>query len=108
MNETMEQKLLRVVAENPGIKILPCVDYDVCCDDSFSWWIGQINNVSVKTRVLYDGSFEGKVFFDEDDSEEIKEDIENYGDDFDSVIIQSKYDNLPREKVIVLKIGVPS
>ncbi len=113
--ETMEQKLLRLVATNPGIPILPCVDYEVCCDDSFSWWIGRISEVEVRTRIYYDPSGKSEyehVYFDDTDEEKIKEMIcdhfENQG--LSGSEIEDKVDgvycNLKRETVIALKIGV--
>jgi hypothetical protein len=113
--ETMEQKLLRLVAENPGVPILPCVDYDVCCDDTFSWWIGRISEVEVRTRIYYDPSGKAEyehVYFDDTDGEEIREMIENtlidkFEDDkLLDAAIERVFSGLKQETVIALKIGV--
>jgi len=116
--ETMEQKLLLLVATNPGIPILPCVDYDVCCDDTFSWWIGKITEVEVETRIYYDPMGKSEydhVYFDESDKQEILEKIEdcicdNDGGELDPDQIEKealrRYQLLKREKVIALRIGL--
>ena len=106
--ETNEQKLVRLCEENPELKILPCVDYDVCCDDTFKWWLGQINDISIKTRLFYEETYCGaeKVFFEEEDTEEIFEKLEENNKDWTEDQIQFLFDNIKREKVIALRIGL--
>jgi hypothetical protein len=108
--ETMEQKLLRLVATNPGISILPCVDCDTCPDNSFIWWTAGIKSVDLKTRIFYPAEL-GHVYFDQDDSEEIKDMLETaIMDEFDEDDLLDRevnqiFESLKRETVIALRIG---
>jgi hypothetical protein len=107
--ETNEQKLVRLCAENPGVKILPCVEYDTCPDDSFPWWTAEIHDVDLKTRVFYPADLE-HIYFDESDAEDMKDMIETaIMDEFDDDLLDTEvnhvFESLKRETVIALRIG---
>ena len=39
------EKLIRLSKENPRMEIITMVNWEVCCSDDYSWWLGMIQKV---------------------------------------------------------------
>lgn len=53
MNENIKA-LLKLVIDNPDLPIVPMVDYEICADDSHSWWMGSFGGCKVTEYTRYD------------------------------------------------------
>lgn len=115
MSEMLKQKnnlktLIHLMIENPNLRVLPFVDYEVVCDDSFTRWVGSFGkafidevycgNEKIYIRTLNEGDLieqEADYLLDnndimEDEAFKKAEEIVN---------------NFNWEKVIILYIDLP-
>ncbi len=67
---TATQKLLKLVAENPDLPILPMVHGEMCEDDSH-YWAGEIKSCEVNEYIVYEFDWgESRIIF-KDDTEDV-------------------------------------
>lgn len=119
MNKIEQQKenmvkLLELVKENPDLRILPMVEYEVCGGDDFACWAGAFGKAEIEDVWLDETGERGHFMSDDfDDLVEYKKD--NFSDEevagmtddeIDALAVQ-KVDALPWEKVIVVRITTP-
>lgn len=109
------QALLKLIAENPDLSIVPMVDSDVVADDEYSSCLGSWGKPKIDFR--YDKS--EQIYFKNRDSDfEDLEDkyitdhwgeqkFEALSDEEQSELARKKVDELPWEKVIVVYIELP-
>jgi len=64
-------EFLKLVKENPDLPIVPMVDYEVCGDDSCTWWMGNWGKSEVTEYYLG----EERVHFRDDDEENVLADM---------------------------------
>lgn len=84
------KKLLKLAAENPNLPIVAMVQYEVVADDSFSYWLGEIEAVDVEELWVSDG----RTWTREDAEDESSFIIDEYAPD--DVVAQ--IERLPDEK----------
>lgn len=60
-------ELLKLIAENPDLPIVPMVEYEVVADDSYHWWMGTWGICAID--YIYNGK--EAVHFKSDDEEEV-------------------------------------
>lgn len=72
-NNERNQKLLRIVAENPDLPIIASVDSDVVCED-YGRWLASFGRVEVGEYAIYNERYY-------DDREEFQEDYYCQNDD---------------------------
>lgn len=61
----MTEKLLRLVAENPKLPIVPMAFYEVVGGD-FGWWLGEITDVEIREYALDEWYGDGSVIYRDD------------------------------------------
>ena len=109
MSKNLEE-FLRLIQENPDLRIVPMVQEDVVSDDSYSWWIGEWGRAEVNE--IYCGR--EHIHFKDDDEEDVLCDMVGckYGDTKDGRDVYNLSDeewtelfnSLEWEKVIVVYI----
>lgn len=107
-------ELLRLVAENPSLPVVPFVYSEVVQDDSYSSWLGAFGNAYVGEYVLLEMYGENR-YFEREDEEEIEEYfVDKYCDEAEceynpqlSEIAHKKAEALPWKKAIIVRIGLP-
>ena len=65
--------LLELVKENPDLPVVPIVDQEIVCDDSYTWWLGSWGRCE-KTKI-YSGR-ERFHIYSEADEEAVLSDME--------------------------------
>lgn len=114
-NKTTE-KFLRLAAENPNLPIVAMVQYEVVADDSFSYWLGEIEAVDVEELWVSDG----RTWTREEAEYECLAIVDDYAPDDVVAKIESLPDGklreqaamewikgLPWMKCIVIFVGTP-
>lgn len=107
-------ELLRLVAENPSLPVVPMVYSEVVQDDGYSSWLGAFGDAYVGEYVLLEMYGENR-YFEREDEEEIEEYfVDKYCDEAEceynpqlSEIAHEKAEALPWKKAIIVKIGLP-
>ena len=105
--------LLKLIAENPELRIVPMVDSEVVCDDGHNWWQGSWGKSEIDEIYIGDE----QIYFKSLDCEDLEQDY------IDEICFDDKYKNLPDEefgkkaakhvnrlpweKVIVVRINLP-
>jgi len=105
--------LLKLIAENPELRIVPMVDSEVVCGDDFKWWQGSWGKSEIDEIYIGDE----RIYFKSLDCEDLEQDY------IDEICFDDKYKNLsdeefgkkaakhvnrlPWEKVIVVRINLP-
>lgn len=103
-------KLLELIEENPGLRILPMVDSEIVADDGHMWWVGFFGSASVE-EVYPDDE---RIYIRSEDEESlIDEQYDNMADDpisDDEALEKAKkiVDGYEWEKVIAVRINLPS
>lgn len=85
------KKLLKLAAENPSLPIVAMVQYEVVADDSFSYWLGEIDAVDVEELWVSDG----RTWTREDAEYECLSIVDDYAPDD----VVAKIERLPEEKL---------
>ncbi|WP_337439124.1 hypothetical protein [Acidaminococcus fermentans] len=85
------KELLKLAAENPSLPIVAMVQYEVVADDSFSYWLGEIDAVDVEELWVSDG----RTWTREDAEYECLSIVDDYAPD--DVVAQ--IERLPDEKL---------
>lgn len=60
-------ELLKLIAENPDLPIVPMVEHDIVADDDYTWWMGTWGICEID--YIYNG--EEAVHFKSDDEESV-------------------------------------
>lgn len=110
------KKLLKLATENPSLPIVSMVQYEVVADDSFSYWLGEIESVTVEELWVSDG----RTWTREDAEVECSSIVDEYAPDDVVAKIESLPDGklreqaamewikgLPWMKCIVIFVGTP-
>lgn len=110
---TNKEILLQLIKENPELPIVPLVDTDVVCDDSYSWWLGKWGQAEIKHYYLGNERVHIK---EEDDEEDVLNDLAGckYSCDFEGRDIyelsdeewDKLYKSIPWTKAIIVRITV--
>lgn len=113
--------LLKLIKENPDVKILPMVDSEIVADDGFISWAGSFG----KSQIDYIWNNGERVYFKSEDEEKLIEDeIDNIDSETQLLPITTLHESHPLwqpveeraaervanydwEKVIVVQIGLP-
>lgn len=83
MEQTNIEKLLELIKENPDAKIIPLVDSEIVCDDSYSHWYGSWGNCyldEICTKVDF-GPYDDHRFFLKSDDDMYEWLADRHGDD---------------------------
>ena len=108
--------LLNLIKENPSLRIMPMVDYEVVASDDFSSWAGSFG----KSAVDYIWNNGERIYFKSTDEKQL---IENEVDDIENEVqyfheshpmwrtiedrAKERVSQYQWEKVIVVWIGLP-
>lgn len=103
-------ELLRLVAENPSLPVVPMVNSEVVADDDYAYWVGSFSNSTVDEYV-----YVNEHFYTRDNQDEIEDDFSNYlCDDYPDMpdeefykMIHEKVEALPWTKAIIVYIDLP-
>lgn len=103
------KELLRLIAENTGLPIIPRVNEEVVASDEYSWWAGAFGRAHIEEVITKpDGSI---TYRNDDNDEGHYEDFFGDDDDFNEKAtgeeIKEKVDGLPWMRCIVVDIGTP-
>ena len=60
------EELLKLVAENPDLPVVPMVDSEVCGGDEYGYWLGEFGRSEVGEYALFDDRY----FTDREELEE--------------------------------------
>lgn len=103
------ETLLTLIKENQELPILPMVDSEVVCDDSYAWWLGEWGKAEILHYYLGRERMHIKEF---DDAEDVLSDLDRRdysgGDIYDLSDDEwdKLYDSVPWIKAIMVRIGV--
>lgn len=103
--------LLKLTAENPELRIFPMVNEDVVAGDEYSYWVGSWGEPELD-EMWCDGE---AIYFKSRDCEDLDNQyIDCHDEDLDDLYYEEieaeakeHTDNLPWEKVIVVRIELP-
>ena len=105
------KKLIKLVNENPDLKIIPMVDTEVCSSDDFSCWAGNWDKAEIDECYCSDE----RIYFRSYDEDSLLDGyIDNLSDEPEyketsdediAKIAEEKVNNLPWEKVITIWIN---
>lgn len=106
MNENMT-KFLKLIQENPTLRIIPFVDYEVVGGDDFFRWMGSIGDSHIDEFFLPGDS--DRYFLKSKDILALEDYYDRYCLDhnLDSLSIEERVAQTPWEKVIVVYIDLP-
>lgn len=106
--------LLKLMKENPTLRVLPMVDTDVVPSDDFTMWAGEFG----ASKIDYIWGEEERIYFKSTDEEELinetmdvigcNEELKNLTEEQIEDMADKEVENLDLEKVIVVKITIPS
>lgn len=109
--ETPSAKLIRLIAENPTLPIVPMVNYEVCADDCCAYWMGSFARCEVNEYVCAPRYGEEGIYFRNDDEglvEGFYNDAEDGISDAEALVeAQKKVKALPWKKAIIVYINLP-
>ena len=102
-------KLYQLCSENPNLPVIPSVNHDILCDDTYERWIGSIGNVYID-EVLE--NFDDAIIYRSQNT--IKGHYETffeYDDDYDQEAsfdaMKAKINALPWKRCIIVEINLP-
>jgi len=100
------QALLKLIAENPDLRIVPMANYEIVADDNCAYWMGKWGKSSIEWIYSKEKRLYIKSMDDEDLAQEIIDDmpINTILDKKAEKIAMEKVDELPWEKVIIVYI----
>lgn len=105
------EELLKLIKENPKLKILPMVGEDIVADDSYSYWTAKWGNAEIEE--VY--SENERIYFRSHDEEELeelafdrlKELNPAWSDSYIEEKLKEEVNDYPWEKVILVYIVSP-
>lgn len=109
-------ELLRLVAENPSLPVVPMVYSEVVQDEGYAWWLGSFGEVSVDEYVIFKSSkYDDGKYYTKDDEDEIEEIIAEWVSEENPQMSESEIfaeahrqaEALPWKKAILVYIGLP-
>lgn len=109
-------ELLRLVAENPSLPVVPMVYSEVVQDDGYAWWLGSFGEVSVDEYVIFKSSkYDDGKYYTKDDQDEIEEIIaewvseENPQMSDEDIFAEAhrQAETLPWKKAILVYVNLP-
>ena len=103
--------LLKLIKNNPNLKIVPMVDNEVCGGDDFGSWMGSWGKGAIDEVYHQDD----RIYFRSSDESEIEENIFNglesenpaWSDKYLEEQTKEKEKEIEWEKVIVVRINLP-
>ena len=103
-------ELLRLIAENPSLPVVPMVNSEVVADDDYAYWLGSFSNSTVDEYVCVN-----ERFYTRDNQDEIEDCFSSYlCDDYPDMpdeefykMIHEKVEALPWKKAIIVYIDLP-
>lgn len=103
-------ELLRLIAENPYLPVVPMVNSEVVADDGYAYWFGSFSSSTVDEYVCVN-----ERFYTRDNQDEIEDDFSDYlCDDYPDMpdeefykMIHEKVEALPWTKAIIVYIDLP-
>lgn len=104
------QNLIRLTTENPTLRIVPMVNYEVVADDGYCYWAGGWEEASIDEVYVSDE----RIYFKSADVEDLEQQYIDQNCDDDNIPEEMVVKNaeqyvegLPWEKVIVVYINTP-
>jgi len=104
------QKLIELIQQNPDLRVVPMVDYEICAGDEYGYWQGSFGECVV-TEIYNDDE---EIHFEEDFDDLVDTYIDNNFHvepilDEEELLKQAKeaVKNYAWEKVIVVYIELP-
>lgn len=77
----------KTVLDNPELKVIPMVQYEVCCGDDYNRWAGSIGKTMVKEFYFdNDNDNEGELIYKEHCTETQLHELEEQGVKWDKAI----------------------
>lgn len=106
MSENMI-KFIKLIQENPTLRIIPLVDYEVVGGDDFFRWMGSIGDSHIDEFFLPGDS--DRYFLKSEDMYDLEDyyDHECLDHNLDSLSIEECVKQTPWEKVIIVHIDLP-
>lgn len=106
-------KLKDLMYENPNIRVVPLVDSEVVMDDCYNSWFAEVNDVYVdeimwggNENIPFDISLNDEINYMKSNPNQIIDALfDTYGHHIENEY-ESMINQMPWEKVIILKIGV--
>lgn len=104
------KELLRLIEENPDLRITPMVDSEIVADDGYNWWLGSFGRAQVDEIYALDERLYIRSADEDTLVERIYDDMSDRADltdeEFEKMAkeIVAKY---AWEKVITVKINLP-
>lgn len=105
--------LLKLMKENPTLRVIPMVDTDVVCDDCYSNWLGRFE----KARIDHIWCDEERIYFKSLDDEDLvrqrieilecNESLKNVPSVLLEEMAKKDIEELDWEKVIAVNITTP-
>lgn len=105
--------LIRLMNENPTLKVVPMVYSEVIKSDYYSWWLGEFGEVGIDECYSEDERIYFKSWDEEDLIEEAIEDfkynydLEHLSEESLEKLAKARVDKFDWEKVIVIRIITP-
>lgn len=101
--------LLRLIAENPDLPIIPRVEEEVVDSDEYRWWAGAFGRVHIEEVITKP---DGSITYRSDDNaaghyEDFFGDDDDFNEEATDEEIKAKVDGLPWMRCIVIDIGTP-
>lgn len=103
------KELIKLMQENPTLRVIPKVDSDIVGDDGYSWWSGNFGRPDIEEIYAEDG----RMYIKSDDEEELLEKItEGFNTELDLSDehiykkAEEELNKLPWEKVITVRITI--
>jgi hypothetical protein len=102
------QTLLKLIAENPDLRIVPMINYEIVAGDDCAYWRGKWGKSSIE-RIYSDDEM---IYIESIDAEDLYQNFIddmpiNVVDEKTEKIAMKKVDELPWEKVIIVYIELP-
>ncbi|WP_178023066.1 hypothetical protein [uncultured Paenibacillus sp.] len=104
------KELLRLIEENPDLRITPMVDSEIVADDGYNWWLGSFGKAQVDEIFALD---ERLYIRSEDEDTLIEKQFDDMADEpnltDEEAWEKAKIEvaNYAWEKVIAVKINLP-
>lgn len=106
LTNTHLAQLLDLMKENPHLPVVPMVQSEIVCDDSFAYWMGRWGSARVDLYLVTDS----RILFKGDD--DIYDSLLHImdADKLDNMTMEEMvkaYDDLPWKKAIIVYIDTP-
>lgn len=103
------EHLLQLIKDNPGVRIVPMVDYNVVCGDEYSSWVGSFGDsqVDFMTTDLDDDNIVLKSEFNEEEHRENLEDELDLPEEDARKLADKLIKAIRWEKIIAVNIDLP-